>query len=262
MDIPNCRSCSCDYLDIQHGFDSTGNPSGKKCGPLPTALTYYSLQDRFRVQFSSDSGSELQNRGFRAVYTQLDINPRNCPKAAIPFTASNGKFSSPGYPEAIPFGLNLANNRACTWKITVAAGKRVKLNFTSLNFGQCSTPCSPSEEKTQCTHLDIYNGDSKSSSKFGRFCPGSAMEVKVSSGNQVFVEFESGFANGNGNGSGFEVQYSETLDDPSPTIATPTNSKPIGTGSEVQYSETTAAGATKTGALLTLTIFALAASLY
>ncbi|XP_022786861.1 tolloid-like protein 2 isoform X2 [Stylophora pistillata] len=268
MDIPNCRSCSCDYLDIQHGFDSTGNPSGKKCGPLTTNLTYYSLQDRFRVQFSSDSSSEFQHRGFRAVYTQLDINPRNCPKAAIPFTASNGKFSSPGYPGVVPPGLDLAHNQACTWKITVAAGKRVKLNFTSLNFGNCSTPCSPSEEKTQCTHLDIYDGDSKSSSKLGRFCPGSAKEVKVSSGNQVFVEFESGFANNRG--TGFEVQYSETLDDPSPTIATPTTatpttattSKSTGTGFEVQYSETTAAGATKTGALLTLTIFALAASLY
>ena len=76
MDIPNCRSCSCDYLDIQFGFDSTGNPSGKNCGSLTTALTYYSLQDRLRVQFSSDGSSEFQYRGFRAVYTQLDTNPR------------------------------------------------------------------------------------------------------------------------------------------------------------------------------------------
>lgn len=244
MDIHECGSCICDYLDIQYGFDSSGNPSGKNCRPLTTALTYYSLQDRFRVQFFSDNTIEFQNRGFRAVYTQLDINPRFCPKAAIPFTASNGKFSSPGYPQDVPPGLDSASNRACTWKITVAAGKRVKLNFTSLNFGQCSTPCNSSEEKTQCTHLDIYDGDSKSSSKLGRFCPGSAKEVKVSSGNQVFVEFESGFSNDRG--TGFEVQYSETLDDPSPTIATPTKT----------------AGATKTGALLTLTIFALAFSLY
>ena len=138
----------------------------------------------------------------------------DCPKAAVPFTASNGKFSSPGYPQDVPPGLDAANNQACTWKITVTAGKRVKLNFTSLSFGQCSTLCSPSEEKTQCTHLDIYDGDSKNSSKLRRFCPGSAMEVTVSGGNQVFVEFESGFSNDRG--TGFEVQYSETLDDPSP----------------------------------------------
>lgn len=237
MDIQNCRSCICDYLDIEDGFDSAGNPSGKKCGGLTTALTYYSLQNRYRVQFSSDDTSEFQYKGFRAVYTQLDSNPRFCPKAATLFTASNGKFSSPGYPTDVPPGLNVAGNRACTWKITVAADKGVKLNFTSLDFGECSTPCSPSEEETQCTHLDIYDGDSKSSSKLGRFCPGSAREVKVSSGNQVFLEFESGFANNLG--TGFEVQYSET-------IAAPTNT----------------AGSTKTGALLTLTALALAASLY
>ena len=38
----------------------------------------------------------------------------------------------------------------------------------------------------------------------------------MSSGNQMFVEFESGF--GNDRGTGFEVQYSETTDDPSPTV--------------------------------------------
>ena len=129
-----------------------------------------------------------------------------CPKAATLFTASNGKFSSPGYPSDVPPGLDEANKRACTWNITVAAGKRVKLNFTHLNFGTCSSQCD------QCTHLDIYDGDSKSSPSLGRFCPGSAKEVKVSSGNQMFVEFESGF--GNDRGTGFEVQYSETDDPP------------------------------------------------
>ena len=37
----------------------------------------------------------------------------------------------------------------------------------------------------------------------------------MSSGNQMFVEFESGF--GNDRGTGFEVQYSETTDDPNKT---------------------------------------------
>ena len=42
----------------------------------------------------------------------------------------------------------------------------------------------------------------------------------MSSGNQMFVEFESGF--GNDRGTGFEAQYSETTDDPSPTVMKPT----------------------------------------
>ena len=88
------------------------------------------------------------------------------------------------------------------------------MTFTDLKFGTCSSQCD------QCTHLDIYDGDSKSSPSLGRFCPESAKEVKVSSGNQMFVEFESGF--GNDRGTGFEVQYSETTDDPSPTVMKPT----------------------------------------
>ena len=44
----------------------------------------------------------------------------------------------------------------------------------------------------------------------------------MSSGNQMFVEFESGF--GNDRGTGFEVQYSETTDDPSPTVTVPPTS--------------------------------------
>ena len=141
------------------------------------------------------------NLAFWPVYTFLV-----CPKAATLFTASNGKFSSPGYPSDVPPGLDVANNRACTWSITVAAGKRVKLTFTDLKFGTCSSQCD------QCTHLDIYDGDSKSSPSLGRFCPESAKETKVSHGNNVFVEFESGF--GNDRGTGFEVQYSETDDPP------------------------------------------------
>ena len=77
------------------------------------------------------------------------------------------------------------------------------MTFTDLKFGTCSSQCD------QCTHLDIYDGDSKSSPSLGRFCPESAKETKVSHGNKVFVEFESGF--GNDRGTGFEVQYSETV---------------------------------------------------
>ena len=141
-----------------------------------------------------------------------------CPKAAIPLNSGNGKFSSPGYPERnVPAGMTVQAGSACTWKITVAAGKRVKLFLPVLNFGSCSSPCS-SNSQTLCTHLDIYDGGSTSSPYLGRFCPGSTAEVKVSSGNQMFVEFESGFAAARG----FEAQYSETTDDPSPTVMKPT----------------------------------------
>ena len=139
-----------------------------------------------------------------------------CPKAAIPLTSESGKFSSPGYPKRnVPAGMTVQAGRACTWNITVAAGKRVKFNFTDLDFGSCSSPCGSSSH-TLCTHLDIYDGGSKSSPLLGRFCPDSGVEVKVSSGNQMFVEFESGFATARG----FEAQYSETTEPPTTTKTT------------------------------------------
>ena len=75
--IPQCNQCNCDYLDVQYGFDSSGNPSGKICKELTETVTYYSLKDRLRVQFHSDNLQKFIFMGFRAVYTQLESNPRS-----------------------------------------------------------------------------------------------------------------------------------------------------------------------------------------
>ena len=75
--IQQCNQCNCDYLDVQYGFDSSGNPSGKICKELTETVTYYSLKDRLRVQFHSDNLQEFIFMGFRAVYTQLESNPRS-----------------------------------------------------------------------------------------------------------------------------------------------------------------------------------------
>lgn len=64
-----------------------------------------------------------------------------------------------------------------------------------------------------------------------RFCHGSAVEEKVSSGNQMFVKFYGGFSLG----PGFDAQYSETTDAPSPTEA-----KPKTTAAEITTPSTTA----------------------
>lgn len=55
-----------------------------------------------------------------------------------------------------------------------------------------------------------------------RFCHDSAEEEKVSSGNQMFVKFYGGFTLG----PGFEAEYSETTDAPSPTAAKPKTTAP------------------------------------
>ena len=131
-----------------------------------------------------------------------------CPNEAIPLTG-NGKLSSPDYPIG-----NYLPNKFCTWNITVSAGKRVKFAFANFALGSCSLECS----SETCTYVEVYDGPAESSPLLARFCHDSAEEEKISSGNQMFVKFYGSFSRGRG----FEAQYSETTDPPSPTVAKPT----------------------------------------
>ena len=95
----------------------------------------------------------------------------------------------------------------------------MKFAFKDFALGSCSLDCSSST----CTYVEVYDGPSESSPLLARFCYGSAQEEKVSSGNQMFVKFHAGFSLG----PGFEAEYSETTDSPSPTVAKPsTTAKP------------------------------------
>lgn len=138
-----------------------------------------------------------------------------CPNEAIPLTG-NGNLSSPNYPIS-----NYPPSTFCYWSITVPAGKRVKFAFTDFSLGSCARECS----SDTCTYVEVYNGPSESSALLARFCHNSAEEEKISSGNQMFVKFHSGFSLG----PGFEAQYSETTDPPSPTEAIPTTTEPVTT---------------------------------
>ena len=104
--------------------------------------------------------------------------------------------------------------RTCTWNITGTAGKRLKFSFTDFALGSCSSACS----SPFCTYVEVYDGNSESSPLLERFCYNTAQEDKVSSGNQMFVKFRSGFSLNRG----FEAHYSETSDGPSPTVEKPT----------------------------------------
>ena len=112
-------------------------------------------------------------------------------------------------------------SKFCTWRITVPAGKRVKFAFTDFALGSCALPCS----SDSCTYVEVYDGASTSSPLLGRFCHNSAQEEKVSSGNQMFVKFHAGFSLDRG----FEAQYSETTDTPSPAVTKPPTTPPTTT---------------------------------
>ena len=144
-----------------------------------------------------------------------------CPNEAIPLTG-NGTLSSPNYPKE-----NYPPSSSCTWTITVSADKRIKFAFINFSLGSCALDCS----SDTCTSVELYDGPTGSSPLLARFCHGSAEEEKISSGNQMFVKFYGGFSLG----PGFEAQYSETTDAPSPTEA-----KPKTTAAEITAPSTTA----------------------
>ena len=93
MDLLECGyACNCDSLDIQNGFDSKGNPSEKKCGTLSAPLIYYSIHEGLKLQFISDHRNTFQNKGFSAIYTQLNYTPEGKCLQLI-HIENNAKFS-------------------------------------------------------------------------------------------------------------------------------------------------------------------------
>ena len=83
MEIHRCGpegACTCDYLEIRHGFLGSGLTPGAASGKLCvdgsfTPQTYYSTNERLSVRFFADLLLSKQNRGFTATYTQLNFTP-------------------------------------------------------------------------------------------------------------------------------------------------------------------------------------------
>lgn len=104
-------------------------------------------------------------------------------------SSSGGTFRSPSYPSVYP------SNMVCTWKITAASGKRLKLSFNSfsLESGVCSTN----------DYLEVRDGSSSTSVRKGTYC-GTYAPTITSSGQYLWVRFRSDSQFGYG---GFEARY-------------------------------------------------------
>ena len=76
MDIPWCKACSCDNIEIQNGSLADGTPSGRICGYLLADVTYYSYLESLKLLFVTDR-SIVGSRLFSAKYTQIDYNVSN-----------------------------------------------------------------------------------------------------------------------------------------------------------------------------------------
>ena len=79
LNIQQCGSqlyeCSCDYLQVQHGFSADPNGNKKICGAPGQTKIYYSTHETLKVLFVSDDKGSKQYDGFEATYTQLDHTP-------------------------------------------------------------------------------------------------------------------------------------------------------------------------------------------
>ena len=142
-----------------------------------------------------------------------------CPSAPIQLSG-NGSFSSPNYPKS-----NYPSGRNCFWIITASEGKRVKVTIKDFHMGTCDN-CNAH----YCSRVEFFDGPKSNSLYLGRFCANSNLTAKVSSGQQMFVKFYSSFSPARG----FQAEYSETTDEPSPTESRPTTTttteKPTTTG--------------------------------
>ena len=109
----------------------------------------------------------------------------------------------------------------CSWIITAEpSDKLVKLVFIELALGSCEFDCS----SDNCTYVELYDGSSVNSSSLGRFCNGSVLREVLSSGNQMFVKFRSGYSLGRG----FEAQYTVSSGKTTTTTAPFRENAPLG----------------------------------
>ena len=132
-----------------------------------------------------------------------------CPSAPI-LLSGNGSFSSPNYPKS-----NYPSGRNCFWIITASEGKRVKVTIKDFHMGWCDN-CNAH----YCSRVEFFDGPTSNSSHLGRFCTNSNLAAKVSSGQQMFVKFYSSFSPARG----FQAEYFETTDEPTPTVTRPPTS--------------------------------------
>ena len=109
-------------------------------------------------------------------------------------------------------------SKNCFWMITAPIGKHVKVTIKDFRMGNCDNANLCQTPDSICSYLGFRDGPSAESSFLGRLCNGSVLSAKVSSGHQIFVKFHAGFSLD----YGFQAEYSESLDEPTPTQTRPT----------------------------------------
>ncbi|XP_069771456.1 procollagen C-endopeptidase enhancer 2-like [Narcine bancroftii] len=109
-------------------------------------------------------------------------------------TADQGHVASEGFPA--PY----LPNTKCSWTIRVSRGRVVILSFRHLDL--------ESDPICRYDHVSVYNGDSPSAERLGRFCGTIRPGAIISTSNTLFIEMAS---DDDSNGKGFLALYTAGL---------------------------------------------------
>ncbi|XP_032238967.1 tolloid-like protein 1 [Nematostella vectensis] len=231
FDVFRCGyNCNCDSVELKLGYDSLGDEpgEGKLCQQglnpenkrMDLSTPLYSVKNAMSINFVNSAQGSQNNKGFEAEYEFIDYTPPVCNKY-IPFnfTGASGSVSSPNYPNG-----NYPKSMQCLSLIKVAAGFRVKLNFTFMDI-EAGNPCKSLIQNQTCTcdFVRVYSGNSTYAALVGKFCGNTLPTPLISISNQMLVEFQSDFSSG---AKGFHAMYSTTSEQPSSTISPPVTQAP------------------------------------
>ncbi|XP_029115121.1 ovochymase-1 [Scleropages formosus] len=191
-------SCSADFVSVK---DSLGI-FGKFCGysnPKPLVT----LGNHLVVYF--DSNDRGTDKGFKARYKAVTPDSTAEIVGAGGFLeGDHGELQTPGFP-----GKNYENGAVYQWRVTVPAGEKVRLSFST--FDLVPDACGD--------FVDVFDGYGDGSARLGRFCGGKVPGPVVSSGNTMTVRFTT---DGTHTAQGFHGIYT-VASAPPPTTATPTS---------------------------------------
>ncbi|XP_072347970.1 tolloid-like protein 2 isoform X2 [Scyliorhinus torazame] len=214
--------CKYDYVEVHSGLSSDSKLHGRFCGPeTPGIIT--SQFNNMRIEFKSDN--TVSKKGFKGHFFSdkdecsvdngrcqqqclntlgsyvcqcrhgfaLHENGLDCKEAGCEHQISSpeGVIASPNWPDKYP------SRKECTWAISATPGHRVKLAFNEFEM----------EQHQECVydHLEVYDGAGEKAPILGRYCGSQTPEPLVSSGNKMFIKFQS---DASVQRKGFEAKHS------------------------------------------------------
>nr|CAB3264299.1 Tolloid protein [Phallusia mammillata] len=190
FELENQPECTYDHLEVFDGENGTASMLGRYCGTKKPAPIIASGNIMF-VKFFSDAS--VQKRGFQASHTTV------CGGNLSAASRRRELFSHPQYGDT-----NYISGRECDWVVTAQRGYGVELVFPAFEV----------EDESDCSYdfVEVYDGNSDSAVRFGRFCGQRAPSTLLSSSDSLLIRFHS---DDTINKKGFRASYRSTrLRDP------------------------------------------------